>query len=66
MEEKQKKSPFIKFVGWVLIVCGVVSLPNFFRNLSNASDGYELVGMFIGEGLIFFLAYLCLRPKRKK
>jgi hypothetical protein len=67
MEENQKKkSPFLKFIGWVLIICGIVSLPSFFKNLSNAHDGYELIGMLIGEGLIFFLAYLCFRSKRKK
>lgn len=53
-----------KVVGWILVVCGILSLPGFLSKLPTAHDGYELVGMFIGQGLIYFLAYLCLRNKK--
>ena len=52
-----------KVIGWILIVCGIFSLPGFLTNLGHAHDGYEVIGMFIGQGLIYFLAYLCLRNK---
>lgn len=52
-----------KVIGWILIVCGIFSLPSFLTNLGHAHDGYEVVGMFIGQGLIYFFAYLCLRNK---
>lgn len=52
-----------KVIGWILIVCGFFSLPGFLTNLGHAHDGYEVIGMFIGQGLIYFLAYLCLRNK---
>ena len=52
-----------KVIGWILIVCGIFSLPGFLSNLGHAHDGYEVIGRFIGQGLIYFLAYLCLRNK---
>lgn len=52
-----------KVLGWILVVCGVMSLPGFLMKLGHANDGYEVIGMLIGQGLIFFLAYLCLRNK---
>lgn len=52
-----------KVLGWILLVCGIFSLPGFLMKLGHANDGYEVVGMLIGQGLIFFLAYLCLRNK---
>ena len=52
-----------KVIGWILIVCGIFSLPGFLTNLGHAHDRYEVIGMFIGQGLIYFLAYLCLRNK---
>lgn len=55
-----------KVIGYILIVCGVLSLPGFLSKISNAHDGYEVIGMLIGQGLIFFLAYLCLRGKKKE
>ena len=52
-----------KVLGWILIVCGIFSLPGFLMKLGHANDGYEVVGMLIGQGLIYFLAYLCFRNK---
>lgn len=52
-----------KVLGWILLVCGIFSLPGFLMKLGHANDGYEVVGMLIGQGLIYFLAYLCFRNK---
>lgn len=54
-----------KVVGWILMACGILSLPGFLSKLPTAHDGYELIGMLIGQGLIYFFAYLCLRNKSK-
>ena len=54
-----------RIIGYILIICGVFSLPHFFLNLSNVHDSYEFIGMFLGQGLIFFLAYLCLQSKKQ-
>lgn len=52
-----------KNIGWILVFCGVFSLPKFFMNLSSARGLPEVTGMFIGQSLIYYLAYLCLRNK---
>ena len=52
-----------KVIGWILVVCGVFSLPGFLSKLGHAHYSYEVIGIFMGQGLIYFLAYLCLRNK---
>lgn len=54
-----------KILGWILAFCGVISLPNFLYMLATAHHGYEVIGMLIGQGLIYYLAYLCLRKKHE-
>lgn len=56
----------MKILGYILIFCGIFSIPGFLANLSNAHDGYEFIGMMIGQGLIYFFAYLCLRKPKTK
>ena len=55
-----------KILGWVLVICGIISFPGFIANISKARYGYEVIGMIIGQGLIFLLAYLCLRSKKEE
>lgn len=54
-----------KILGWILAFCGVISLPNFLYMLAIAHHGYQVIGMLIGQGLIYYLAYLCLRKKHE-
>jgi hypothetical protein len=56
-----------KVIGYVLLVCGILSFPVFLLDLSKAYHFHEVIGMFMGQGLIYYLAYLCLcKPKSDK
>lgn len=50
-----------RFFGWFLIICGILSLPGLLPKLSRVHSGYEVIGILLGQGLIFLLAYYCLR-----
>lgn len=53
-----------KVIGWIFLVCGIGSLPGLFSKLTNVQHAYDVIGMLIGQGLIFFLAYLCIKDKK--
>jgi len=53
-----------KVIGWILVICGILSLPSLIQKLSTARHTYEVIGMLVGQGLIFFLAYLCFKNRK--
>lgn len=54
-----------KVIGVFLLTCGILSLPSLLYKLTQARDIYEVIGMLIGQSLIFFLAYLCFKSNKK-
>ena len=46
----------------MLLVCGVLSLAGFIRELPATT--WQTAAFAVGQGLIYALAYLCLRRKK--
>jgi hypothetical protein len=50
-----------RFLGWFFLICGLLSLPLNILKLENANETYEISGILLGSGLIFYIAARCLR-----